>query len=54
VRALVAAGGGLLELVVVAAPSASAGEALVDVHAISVNRGELHRLRDADRGWRPG
>jgi NADPH:quinone reductase len=39
---------------VAAAPSASAGQALVDVHAISVNRGELHRLRDADRGWRPG
>jgi NADPH:quinone reductase len=28
--------------------------ALVDVRAVSVNRGELHRLIEAEPGWRPG
>lgn len=30
------------------------GEVAVGVRAVSVNRGELHRLRTADPGWRPG
>lgn len=35
-------------------PSVAAGEVLVDVQAVSVNRGELHRLTSATAGWRPG
>jgi NADPH:quinone reductase len=35
-------------------PEAARGEAIVDVHAISLNRGELNRLRAAAAGWRPG
>jgi NADPH:quinone reductase len=38
----------------VAEPEADRGEAIVDVHAISLNRGELNRLRAAAAGWRPG
>ncbi|MGI5321031.1 zinc-binding dehydrogenase [Actinomadura nitritigenes] len=54
-RALSATGDdGLVELVRVPEPSAGAGEALVDVRAVSVNRGELHRLAAAAAGWRPG
>jgi NADPH:quinone reductase-like Zn-dependent oxidoreductase len=29
-------------------------EALVEVRAISINRGELHRLMSAEDGWHPG
>src|SRR3981081_3496520 len=35
-------------------PDRARGDAIVDVHAISLNRGELHRLRAAEAGWRPG
>ncbi len=35
-------------------PEAARGEAVVQVHAISLNRGELWRLRAAEDGWRPG
>ncbi len=35
-------------------PAPADGEVLVNVATISVNRGELHRLRDAKPGWRPG
>jgi NADPH:quinone reductase len=38
----------------VSEPEAARGEAIVDVHAISLNRGELNRLRAAAAGWRPG
>ncbi|MGI5420472.1 alcohol dehydrogenase catalytic domain-containing protein [Actinomadura luteofluorescens] len=41
-------------LVRVPEPSVAAGEVLVDVQAVSVNRGELHRLTSATAGWRPG
>ncbi|GAA4306984.1 hypothetical protein GCM10023178_15180 [Actinomadura luteofluorescens] len=54
-RALSATGDdGLVELVRVPEPSVAAGEVLVDVQAVSVNRGELHRLTSATAGWRPG
>lgn len=54
-RALVATGNaGLVDLVRVPAPSPRPGEVLVDVRAVSVNRGELHRLATAAPGWRPG
>jgi NADPH:quinone reductase-like Zn-dependent oxidoreductase len=35
-------------------PDPDRGEAVVEVRAISVNRGELHRLRAGEAGWRPG
>lgn len=35
-------------------PEPGRGDAVVDVHAISVNRGEVWRLRAAADGWRPG
>jgi NADPH:quinone reductase len=35
-------------------PEQARGEAIVDVHAFSLNRGELNRLRAAAAGWRPG
>jgi NADPH:quinone reductase-like Zn-dependent oxidoreductase len=39
----------------VPAPFAERGEAIVDVEAISVNRGEVHRLIvESNIGWRPG
>jgi NADPH2:quinone reductase len=54
-RALVATGDdGLVEQARVPAPSPGPGEVLVDVRAVSVNRGELHRLATAAPGWRPG
>jgi NADPH:quinone reductase len=55
VRALVATGNdGLLELREVAEPELDSDEALVEVRAISLNRGESHRLTAAIEGWRPG
>lgn len=35
-------------------PEPIRGEVLVEVHAISLNRGELNRLPGAADGWRPG
>lgn len=35
-------------------PEANRDETVVEVHAISLNRGELNRLRTAADGWRPG
>jgi NADPH:quinone reductase-like Zn-dependent oxidoreductase len=56
VRALVCVGAGaLVEFRHVPEPDPGADEALVRVAAVSVNRGELHRLVDpAMVGWRPG
>lgn len=54
-RAVVATGDrDLVRLETVPPPVPGAGEVVVDVSAISVNRGELHRLREAVPGWRPG
>ena len=54
-KALVATGGaGLVDFANVPIPYPGAGEVLVDVRAVSVNRGELHRLLEASPGWRPG
>lgn len=54
-KALVATGGDdLVELRDVEEPVPGPGEVLVDVLAVSLNRGELHRLRTAAPGWRPG
>jgi NADPH:quinone reductase len=54
-RALAATGDArLVELVRVPDPVPRPGEVLVDVRAVSVNRGELHRLTTAAPGWRPG
>jgi len=38
----------------VEAPEPGAGEALVEVHASSLNRGELSLLANRPDGWRPG
>src|SRR5260370_784426 len=38
----------------VAEPSASPDEAIVEVHAFSLNRGELRLLATRPEGWRPG
>ncbi|MEC3980523.1 quinone oxidoreductase family protein [Amycolatopsis sp. H20-H5] len=44
-----------VELRQVSPPVPEPGELLVAVRAVSVNRGELHRLADpANAGWRPG
>ncbi|MQA04317.1 MAG: zinc-binding dehydrogenase [Streptosporangiales bacterium] len=54
-KALVATGDDdLVEFRDVDPPAAGPGEVLVDVRAVSLNRGELHRLRSAAAGWRPG
>ena len=56
VRALVAAPGmpGGIELREVPEPRPSAIEAVVEVRAVSLNRGECTALRQAEDGWRPG
>jgi NADPH:quinone reductase len=38
----------------VEAPRAGSGEALVQVEAISLNRGEVKNAMEAEAGWRPG
>lgn len=55
-RALVAAPNrdDKVELREVPEPAAGRHEAVVEVHAISLNRGELTRLAVAQDGWRPG
>jgi NADPH:quinone reductase len=55
-RALVATGNAQqpLEMRDVDEPSAGSGEALVEVRAISINRGELRLVTTRPNGWRPG
>lgn len=53
-RALVADGRGGAEVAEVADPARAPEQVLVEVAAISVNRGELTRLKGAQAGWRPG
>jgi NADPH:quinone reductase len=55
-RALVGAPGqpGGLELRGVEEPAPRPGEALVEVRAVSLNRGEVRDLAAAEDGWRPG
>ncbi|GAC1657937.1 MAG: zinc-binding dehydrogenase [Candidatus Dormibacteraceae bacterium] len=43
-----------VELRQVAEPVAGSGETLIEVRAISLNRGEVNRLAQAADGWRPG
>ncbi len=43
-----------VELREVTEPAAARHEAVVEVHTISLNRGELTRLAVAQEGWRPG
>lgn len=52
-RALVAASGGV-ELREVGDPAPATDHALVEVKAVSLNRGECSALRTAEEGWRPG
>jgi NADPH:quinone reductase-like Zn-dependent oxidoreductase len=56
VRALVAAPAapGRVELRDVPEIPPEANEAVVEVHAVSLNRGECHVLSTAEDGWRPG
>ncbi|HLZ26523.1 MAG TPA: zinc-binding dehydrogenase [Chloroflexota bacterium] len=55
-RALVATGNAQipLEMREVDEPSAAAGESVVEVRAVSINRGELRLLASRPSGWRPG
>src|ERR1700693_4484527 len=43
-----------VELIEVAEPVPMSGEAVVEVHTFSVNRGELALLANRPEGWRPG
>src|SRR2546428_448360 len=43
-----------VELHEVAEPEPAADEAIVEVHAFSLNRGELALLANRPEGWRPG
>src|SRR5260221_1130804 len=43
-----------VEIREVAEPSAAHDEAIVEVHAFSLNRGELSLLASRPEGWRPG
>ncbi|HJQ91560.1 MAG TPA: zinc-binding dehydrogenase [Acidimicrobiia bacterium] len=47
-------GGMSVELSEVPEPSPNPNEALVEVRAVAVNRGELRLLRARPRGWQPG
>ena len=55
-RALVADGAapGRIALHDVPEPNVAPGEVLVDVRAVSLNRGEMRMLGTAADGWRPG
>src|SRR5438270_13162662 len=55
-KALVASPGAeaSVDLVDVDAPEPPAHEAVIDVKAVSLNRGEVQALQDAEAGWRPG
>lgn len=53
-KAIVAEGAGRIRVIDVDPPVPYGDEVVVDVHAVSVNRGDLHRLREATPGWRPG
>jgi NADPH:quinone reductase len=53
-RALVADGHGGLGIGQAPEPSRSRQEAIIEVHATSLNRGELTRVTSAAGGWRPG
>ncbi|MEX1124168.1 MAG: zinc-binding dehydrogenase [Acidimicrobiia bacterium] len=55
-KALVNRGGGgiAVDLVDVAEPEPGANEALVQVEAVAINRGELRLLAARPQGWRPG
>ena len=55
-KALVNRGGGevAVELLEMAEPEPGANEAVVQVEAVGVNRGELRLLSSRARGWRPG
>jgi NADPH:quinone reductase-like Zn-dependent oxidoreductase len=55
-RALVATGNAAapLEIRSVGEPTAEASQSIVDVQAISINRGELRLLAARPEGWRPG
>ena len=54
VPAVVADGTGQASIRDVAAPNPGSGQALVEVEAVSLNRGVLNRIRSARYGWRPG
>ncbi|TMK86581.1 MAG: alcohol dehydrogenase, partial [Actinobacteria bacterium] len=43
-----------MDLVAVEEPRPHPHEAIVDVKAVSLNRGEVRALPDAEAGWRPG
>jgi len=47
-------GGGGVEMVEVAEPEPGPHEAVVEVRAVAVNRGELRLLKARLHGWRPG
>ncbi len=55
-RALVATGSSAtpLEIRTVDEPAAEAGQSIVEVRAMSINRGELRLLAMRPEGWRPG
>lgn len=53
-EALIPVAGGRVDVATIAAPRPRADEALVAVHAFSINRGETFLLERPPDGWRPG